>query len=176
MTCLHYGAKAGHLEIIRYILDIEAIDVNATVSAAEMLIFVPVCVVVPVWCFVHCRAGLLIHMSNIWCYVMSHIRPAGRLRWQKLQCWALHANFLTSCSYLPCLLSPLTSAILCHFHWPWPCLGVTRSVQSKTLWLHFLVLFSTDQDEIGYGVEASNIQGRELCYVFMNCMFSIILC
>ena len=32
--------------------------------------------------------------------------------------------------------------------------GITRSVQSKTSWLHFLTLFSTDQDEILYGLEA----------------------
>ena len=32
--------------------------------------------------------------------------------------------------------------------WLWPCLGVTRSAQSRTSWLHFLTHFSNDQDEI----------------------------
>ena len=31
MTCLHYAAKSGHVDIIQYILDINAVDVNATV-------------------------------------------------------------------------------------------------------------------------------------------------
>lgn len=33
MTCLHYAAKAGHLEVIQYILDVSAVDINATVSS-----------------------------------------------------------------------------------------------------------------------------------------------
>ena len=32
MTCLHYAAKSGHVDIIQYILDINAVDVNATVG------------------------------------------------------------------------------------------------------------------------------------------------
>ena len=40
------------------------------------------------------------------------------------------------------------------FHWPWPCLGVTRSAQSKTFWLHFLAHFSSDEDEVWCGDEA----------------------
>ena len=50
-----------------------------------------------------------------------------------------------SCAYLQ---APLTSTILYHFHWPCPCLGVTRSVQSKTYCFHFLTHFSSDQDKI----------------------------
>ena len=46
------------------------------------------------------------------------------------------------------LNAALTSTILYNFHWPWPCQGVTRSAQSKTLCLNFLPHFSTDQDEI----------------------------
>ena len=41
---------------------------------------------------------------------------------------------------------------------------VTRSAQSKTSWLHFVVSFSTDQDEIWYGVEA--VQVNHLDYTF----------
>ena len=32
--------------------------------------------------------------------------------------------------------------------------GGTRSVQTKTSWLHFLTQFAADQDEISYDVES----------------------
>ena len=50
-------------------------------------------------------------------------------------------------SYLPCSYLPLTSSIVYHFHWPWSYLEVTRSVQSKTSWLHSLVHCSSAQNE-----------------------------
>ena len=36
----------------------------------------------------------------------------------------------------------LTSTILDHFEWPWPCVRVTRYVESKAWWLHWLFYWS----------------------------------
>ena len=66
--------------------------------------------------------------------------------------------------YLLCLQTPVTSAIVYQFHWPSPCLGVTRSAQSKTSWLHFLPHFSADQDEIWYSVETVQLEHPDFTF------------
>ena len=59
------------------------------------------------------------------------------------------------------LSEPLTSSTATPFQWTWPWLGGTRSAQSKTCWVHFLVHFSAalnfsntfEQHEIWYSLE-----------------------
>ena len=62
------------------------------------------------------------------------------------------------CLYMSCIKPLLTFTILYQFHWPWPCLRVTRSVQSKTSWLHFLRFSVTDEDEMWYAVIAIRVE------------------
>ena len=61
--------------------------------------------------------------------------------WSQDQCKAKPIGFIFSHTVH---LIWLPSTILYHFHWPWPHLLVTRSVQSKTNWLHFLTHCSSD--------------------------------
>ena len=35
MTCLHYAAKFGRIDVIKYILDTETVDVNSSVRESE---------------------------------------------------------------------------------------------------------------------------------------------
>ena len=49
--------------------------------------------------------------------------------------------------------------------WPWPFLGVTRSVQSLTCWLHFLPHFASAQDEIWGGDEQFKLNILRLIWV-----------
>ena len=67
-------------------------------------------------------------------------------------------------SHLLCLQASLTSTILDHFHWAWPCLRVTRLARRKTYWLHFLEYFSTDQDEIQCGIEAIHTEHTDTIF------------
>ena len=54
----------------------------------------------------------------------------------------------------------LTTTILYHFHWPLLKLGVTKSLESKTFWFHFLAHCSTDQDKVwwSFSVEAVQVE------------------
>ena len=87
---------------------------------------------------------------HIWVYIMSRVRPAGHLVWQKFSDghYTQTVQPIFFFFNLPYLQALLTSTILYHIHWPWHWLGVTRSVQSKTFWPNFLTHFSSDQDEI----------------------------
>ena len=61
-------------------------------------------------------------------------------------------------SLMPAMLrDTIDVTILHHFQWLW-LWQVTRSVQSKTCWIHFLAYKSTDQDDIWYGVETNQIE------------------
>ena len=102
-------------------------------------------------------SSCVIHITITWIYGISRVRSAVRSAGSPS---ALLGNFFFKlgitgklfnqiCSYQLCLEAPLTSTILNHFHCPWPCLGVTRSAQSKTSRLYVLPQFATVQDEIG---------------------------
>ena len=55
------------------------------------------------------------------------------------------------------LIGTIDFNILYHFQWPWTRLGVSRSVLSKTCWVHFLTYFSTNFDKIWCSKEAISI-------------------
>ena len=76
---------------------------------------------------------------------MSHDHLGRHLMWQKrLILNIAHKVFHKMCPYLTCMEALLTSTILYHFHWTWPCLGVSRAAQSKPWWVLFLVFFFWD--------------------------------
>ena len=112
-------------------------------------------------------------MSNIWIFVISPDRPArrqavvrltGRLAYQSVGYFAqtFQPNSFESATFI----STLSTTILCHFQWPWPWLGLIRSGQSKTCWLHFLARFSVYQGEIWYGDEIVQADHREIFLIF----------
>ena len=86
----------------------------------------------------------LIHMCILWIYVMySESCLSIRLAVQPSVFRGKNFNVGHYRQTIqPNFVMPaMTSTIFYPFHWPWPCLGVTRSAQSKTYWLHFLTLF-----------------------------------
>ena len=91
---------------------------------------------------------LLIHMSIIWIYVMSHVWTAGHPSWKAKTFNVGHYTQTIQPDFCiaAVLIDTMISTIFYRFHLPWPCQGVARSAQSKTYWLHFLAHFSTDQD------------------------------
>ena len=88
---------------------------------------------------------------------MSHVCLAGQLSWRGKNCNVGHykqifqPNFFHTCHAYRQLLA---STSLYHFSRLWSWRMVTRQTQSRTSWLHFLLHFSTDQDEVLHGVEA----------------------
>ena len=97
---------------------------------------------------------LLIHMSNVWIYVMSGVCPSVRLVQQKLSHWKLLVNFSTNffhtCdAYRHHWLTPFYTSLLT-LTLP----GVRKVSTQQNLLASFLAHLSTDWDEISYGNEA----------------------
>ena len=120
------------------------------------------------WCCVNeqnpVSINYLIHMSIIMSLFVCLLEgwAASGLAWQK--CWTFCTNFLTKFCH--------TAIGTIHFYHsiplsvPLTLFGGHKSAKSKTSWLHFLAHFSTDQDEIWYGVEAVQAENPDTISVW----------
>ena len=95
----------------------------------------------------------LINTSIIWIYLMSPVHLSGRPSILRSKNFNRHyMQTIQSYSFIPatlmCTIEWLTSTILYALLFTLTLPGVTRSLQSKTYWVHFLPHFSSDQDEI----------------------------
>ena len=127
-------------------------------------VYVCVCVCVCVWFFRKDHAASF-HIWYIWVLY--------RYMWWVVCVWLaslLHSKIIFDINHkisnqifscLPYLYAQLFSTILYCFQYSWPCLGVTRSAQSKTCWLHFVLHFSSDRDEIWFGDETMQCEHHD---------------
>ena len=95
-----------------------------------------------------CCSSLSVTSGPMWTVVFVRLAV---LRW--MSCANFYTNFL---SYLHKGTIDFNHSV--PLQWPWPWLELTRSVESKTLWLHFLAHFSTDQDKIWCCAVATRIK------------------
>ena len=86
-------------------------------------------------------------MNIIWIYVMSCVRLSGQppgLAVLRCKCFNIeqYMQIFQPNFVIPAM--PVVTIDFNHFillHWPWPWVWVTRVVQNKTSWLHFLAHF-----------------------------------
>ena len=141
LVCLFVCSNAGGAAVTEYVLqqwrngtkredirlfEVEKILIKAAINSDTKGIYVGDC-----WtwgrgrggrrlCYWGCEFGghVLVHMVNIWTYLISCVCPCRSFAWYRLLCRKFCTNFSSKFFRVSCLQVPLTSTVLYHFQWP----------------------------------------------------------